>query len=129
MTARTESLLALGLMILLSLVFQIQLKMLANAVAPILGRTDIESAARLTLVAREFVSLRFVVIVMIALVLFLLWFFALTKTDLSVALPIVSLALVLNAVGGGLILGEPLTWARIGGIAAVAIGVFLVIKS
>lgn len=129
MTDRIESLIAIAVMIALSLVFQVQLKILANAIAPIFARSDLGSAARLAITAGELASWRFVAILAISFLLFALWLFTLTRLDLSVALPVASLALVLNSIGGGLLLGEPMTMMRAAGIATVGFGILLVIKS
>ena len=60
----------------------------------------------------------------------LLWFYVLTKFDLSVAYPIaVGLTLAFSALGGVIILGEILTPLRILGIAMIMAGVVAVARS
>lgn len=68
-------------------------------------------------------------IVVLAGLLFLLWLLALTRLELSFALPIASIAFVITAVGGGLWLGEALSWVRILGLVTTAVGIGLVVRS
>lgn len=129
MPTRFEGLLAISAMILLSFVFQIQLKLLANEIAPLIARTDIDLSSKSWTIGRALISWRPLVIAMLAATLFILWFLALTRLDLSVALPVASLALVVNAIGSGLLLGESMGLARIAGVLLVAFGLVLVLKS
>lgn len=120
---------AIGVLVVLSFLFQTQLKQIAMEVAPVLARADLGLADRLWSMIRTMITWRAALVVAIAGALFAIWFFALTKLDLSVALPLASVALVVNAIGGGLMLGEPLSWARIAGAVTVAAGIALVLKS
>lgn len=120
---------AIAVLVILSFLFQTQLKQVANEVAPILTRADFSFTNRFWSVIWTIATWRAALVVMIAGTLFVIWFFALTKLDLSVALPLASVALVINAIGGGLMLGEPLSWMRITGAATVAAGIALVLKS
>jgi multidrug transporter EmrE-like cation transporter len=56
----------------------------------------------------------------------LLWLTALTRVDVSLAYPFVSLGFVLTAILGYTFFGEPLTAERIAGILVVIGGVWLV---
>ena len=128
MSDRTTGLLYVGVMVLLSFAFQYQMKILAGEVAPALSRT-IGVADKLSGVLRELQPWRLMLVLGLAALLFAVWFLALTKLDLSVALPLASVALVVNAVGSGLLLGESLGLLRIGGVIVVAIGIAMVLKS
>ena len=120
---------AIAVLVVLSFLFQTQLKQIAMEVAPVLARADLGLTDRLWSMIRMMMTWRAALVVAIAGALFAIWFFALTKLDLSVALPLASVALVVNAIGGGLMLGEPLSWTRIAGAVTVAAGIALVLKS
>jgi drug/metabolite transporter (DMT)-like permease len=128
MSDRTAGLLYIGAMVLLSFAFQYQMKVLANELAPVLSRT-----AGLTDKAQGLLQApvmgRLAVVGIMAASLFVIWLLALTKLDLSLALPLASIALVVNAVGSGLLLGEQLSALRIGGVLVVAVGIAMVLKS
>lgn len=120
---------AIAVLVVLSFLFQTQLKQIAMDVAPVLARADLGLTDRLWSAIRTIMTWRAALVVTIAGALFVIWFFALTKLDLSVALPLASIALVINAIGGGLLLGEPLSWGRIVGAVTVAAGIALVLNS
>ncbi len=120
---------AIAVLVVLSFLFQTQLKQIAADVAPVLARADLGLTDRLWSAIRTIMTWRAALVVTIAGALFVIWFFALTKLDLSVALPLASIALVINAIGGGLLLGEPLSWGRIVGAVTVAAGIALVLNS
>ena len=128
MSDRTTGLLYIGAMVLLSFAFQYQMKMLANELAPVLSRTAGLSDKAQGLLQVSMMG-RLAVVAILAASLFALWLLALTKLDLSVALPLASIALVVNAVGSGLLLGEQLSALRIGGVLVVASGIAMVLKS
>ena len=130
MSDRTTGLLYVGVMVLLSFAFQYQMKMLAGEIAPALSR-DRSASGRQGASGfwRDLQPWRLVLVLGLATLLFAVWFLALTKLDLSVALPLASVALVVNAVGSGLLLGESLGVLRIGGVIVVAIGIAMVLKS
>jgi multidrug transporter EmrE-like cation transporter len=58
-----------------------------------------------------------------------LWLMALSKLDLSVAYPMMSLGYVTTAVFGYLILGESFSLSKIIGICVIIMGVYLVSRS
>jgi len=128
MSDRTTGLLYIGVMVLLSFAFQYQMKILAGEVAPALSRA-ISLADKASGLLRELPLWRLLLVLTLAALLFAVWFLALTKLDLSVALPLASIALVVNAVGSGLLLGEGLGLLRIGGVVIVAVGIAMVLKS
>jgi len=60
---------------------------------------------------------------------FILFLTLLSKLDLSYVLPVTSLGYVITALLGALLLGETVSALRWTGIAAIAIGVYLVTRS
>jgi hypothetical protein len=108
MDQRTQGILLVAVMIAMSLVFQVQVKLLAASLTPVLTKTgnwqDIASG-----VIRNCLTWRAVFVVALAGLLFILWLLALTRLELSYALPIASISFVITAVGGGLWLGEQLS--------------------
>lgn len=129
MSDRTTGLIYIAVLLLLSFVFQYQMKILANEIAPTLSRTASDASDRLGSLLRISILWRMALVFGLAGLLFVFWLLALTKLDLSVALPLASVALVLNAVGSGLLLGEGLSTLRIAGVMTVAGGIVLVLKS
>lgn len=128
MDQRTEGILLIALMIALSLVFQVQMKLFASTLGPLLAKAQDWRGMVGALVAASF-GWRVLGIVVLAGLLFLLWLLALTRLELSFALPIASIAFVITAVGGGLWLGEALSWVRILGLVTTAVGIGLVVRS
>lgn len=128
MDQRTEGILLIALMIALSLIFQVQMKLFASALVPLLATAQDWRATVGAFLAAS-LGWRGALIVVLAAVLFLLWLLALTRLELSFALPIASIAFVITAVGGGLWLGEDLSWVRILGLITTAVGIGLVLRS
>lgn len=129
MAGKLDSLVLIVLLVAMSFVFQIQLKIFANDIAPALGGGGSSFGARIAVVAKAAIGWRPLLIMMLAAGLFVVWLMTLSRLDLSVALPLASIALVVNSVGAGLLLGEPLSWMRIVGIFTVAAGILLVLRS
>ena len=128
MDHRTEGILLIVLMIALSLVFQIQMKLFAAALGTLLDTADGWSSS-ISALLKAFLGWRGFFIALLSASLFILWLLALTRLELSFALPIASIALVVTAVGGGLWLGENLSWVRVIGLVTTAVGIGLVISS
>ncbi len=129
MSARQEGLILVCLLLLVSFIFQLQMKLLANDIAPILKIADqgfMDKIARLAGIA---LSWRAWLIAALAATLFCVWLLTLTRLELSLALPLASVAMVVNAVGVGIMLGEPMSLLRFTGIITVAIGIVLVLKT
>jgi drug/metabolite transporter (DMT)-like permease len=128
MDQRTQGILLIAAMIAMSMVFQVQMKLLAVSLTPALTKTgnwqDIAAAVILSCLTWR----AFFVVVLAGLV-FILWILALTRLELSYALPIASISFVITAVGGGLWLGEQLSWIRVVGLVTTAIGISLVVTS
>jgi drug/metabolite transporter (DMT)-like permease len=59
----------------------------------------------------------------------LIWFYVLTKVDLSIAYPFLALSYVLVLLFSWLILGESISALRIVGVSVISCGVILVAKS
>jgi uncharacterized membrane protein len=58
-----------------------------------------------------------------------LWVMALSRTEVSVMYPMVSIGFALNALLAWWLLGEALSVQRIAGIAVIMLGVWLVARS
>lgn len=113
--------------VLLGSVGQILMKVAMNRVGPFPGlRVGLLEAADYFL--RAMLSLPMVGAVASYGLSFLLWLAALSRTDLSLARPFVSISYLIVALYG-YYAGERLTWERSLGIALIAIGVFFVARS
>jgi multidrug transporter EmrE-like cation transporter len=55
----------------------------------------------------------------------LLWLWVLSRLDVSLAYPLVSLGFVVTMVAGVLWLGEPFSWLRVGACTLIVVGVSL----
>lgn len=128
MSARLEGFLLIALVIALSLVFQVQMKLFggaaANAVSQAKGGID-----TVTALLEVAVTWRGFAIALLACAQFVLWLMALSRLDLSLAIPLLSLGLLLVAWSGGVWLGEQLNLLRGLGLGATAVGICLVIFS
>jgi len=129
MSARDEGLLMVGIMILVSLVFQLQMKLFANELAPLLKQLNHGVTGNLGSLVAAAIGWQPLFILLLAATLFLIWFLILTRLELSLTLPLSAVTLVINSVGAGLWLGESMTILRVLGIIIVAIGIMLVLKS
>jgi multidrug transporter EmrE-like cation transporter len=58
-----------------------------------------------------------------------LWIVALSRVDVSVAYPMLSIGYVVNAVAAWYLFGEALTATRLAGIAVIVFGVFLISRT
>src|SRR5580704_15487618 len=101
MDQRIQSILLVAVMIAMSLVFQVQVKLLAASLTPALTKTgnwqDIAAA-----VIRNCLTWRAFFVVVLTGLVFILSILAPTWLELSYALPIASISFVITAVGGGL---------------------------
>ncbi len=59
----------------------------------------------------------------------LVWMMVLSRVDVSLAYPMVSLGYIINAFAAYLLFNEPLSALRIGGIFIILMGVFMVARS
>lgn len=58
-----------------------------------------------------------------------IWIAVLSRVDVSVAYPMLSIGYVVNAIAAYYLFGEALTAARMGGIFLILVGVYLVARS
>ena len=58
-----------------------------------------------------------------------IWILALSRVDVSIAYPMLSIGYVVNAVAAWAWFGEALSLARIGGIGIIILGVFVLARS
>jgi multidrug transporter EmrE-like cation transporter len=63
------------------------------------------------------------------LVSLVVWLMALSRTEVSIAYPMLSLGFVINAAAAWLLLGEAVSAVRLGGVALIILGVFVVARS
>jgi len=129
MSARSQGLMLIALLLCLSFVFQLQLKIFADQIAPLVAKPDQELGSKLRTLIHVALSWRFGIIAVLASLLFLVWLMTLTRLELSLALPLASIAIVVNAVGAGLMLGETMTPTRIAGVIVMAVGIALVLRT
>jgi drug/metabolite transporter (DMT)-like permease len=57
------------------------------------------------------------------------WIIGLSRTDVTIAYPMLSLGYVVSAVGAYLFLGEPVTPQRVLAIAVILVGVYLITRT
>lgn len=57
------------------------------------------------------------------------WIMALSRTEVSIAYPMLSIGYVINAVAAWYLFGESITAMRMAGIGFIVVGVFLVARS
>ena len=125
---RAQGFIYIGLMVVISCIFQYHVKMLADGVAPILARNT-GLADKIDGLLHGAIVARLTFVLTLASTLFVVWVLALTKLDLSVALPLAAVTLVVNAIGTGILLGEELGLLRIGGVVTVALGIAMILNS
>jgi drug/metabolite transporter (DMT)-like permease len=125
---RMSGLIYISVMVVMSCAFQYQAKLLADGIAPILAHTA-RLADKVDGLLQAATIARLALVLALAAGLFVVWLLALTKLELSVALPLAAIALVINAIGTGLLLGEEIGALRIGGVVTVALGIVMVLKS
>lgn len=58
-----------------------------------------------------------------------IWILALSRVDVSIAYPMLSIGYVVNALAAWALFGEALTLARLGGIGIIILGVFVLARS
>jgi drug/metabolite transporter (DMT)-like permease len=129
MSPRSEGLVLMGIVLVLSCGLQILLKQFATDLAPALVKAVPAGASRLAMLAEAVLNWRGVVIGVLGASLVMLWLMTLARLDLSLALPLAAVALAVNALVGGLALGETVGLLRIGGIAVITAGILLVVMS
>jgi multidrug transporter EmrE-like cation transporter len=113
------------LAILLSTAAQLLLKLGTNAVGPFAFTLDnlVTVGLKLALEPRILAGTGLYVVSLV------IWIMALSRTEVSVAYPMVSLGFALNALLAWWLLGEAVTPMRMAGIGVIIVGVFLVARS
>jgi multidrug transporter EmrE-like cation transporter len=127
MSSRQEGILLIGALCLMSFIFQTQLKLLANQIAPLFAQGSQSAMQKIWLLLAQGGSGRIVLVLALAAAMFVAWLMALMRLDLSVALPLATIALVVNSIAGGLYVGETLSFLRMSGVLFVALGVTMVL--
>jgi len=123
MNHATFVLIVLG--VLLNAAAQLLLKAAANRVGPI----DIQPQS-LALAARDLVfSMPLIAGIACYVVSVIVWIVALSRADVSVAYPMLSIGYVVNALAAWALFGEAVTPMRLTGIGVIVLGVFLVAGS
>ena len=123
MNQATFALIVLG--VLLNAAAQLLLKAAANRVGPI----DIQPQS-LALAARDLVfSMPLIAGIACYVVSVIVWIVALSRADVSVAYPMLSIGYVVNALAAWALFGEAVTPMRLTGIGVIVLGVFLVAGS
>ena len=111
--------------VLLNAAAQLMLKAGANRVGPV----EIEMQA-LTAVARELAfSAPIAGGIACYVVSVVVWILALTRVDVSLAYPMLSIGYVVNAVAAWILFGEHLSPMRLAGIFVIILGVYLLAAS
>jgi drug/metabolite transporter (DMT)-like permease len=129
MSERQEGLTLIGILICTSFVFQTQSKLFANELAPLLDKANATLLLNLQTAMGAAFGWRPFLIAILGCVDLLLWLLVLTRIELSLALPVASISLLVNTIGGALLLGESLPLARILGVLAIAVGIALVLRT
>jgi multidrug transporter EmrE-like cation transporter len=119
MSSTSFALLMLG--VVLNAVAQLMLKAGANHIGPI----DMHLQS-LSIVARGFVSAPIIGGLACYVVSVVVWIIALTRVEVSVAYPMLSVGYVLNAIAAWALFGEALTPMRWTGILVIIAGVYIV---
>jgi len=111
--------------VLLSVTAQLLLKAGTNAV----GYFDFERQSLMIAAFKLAIQPYVVVALFLYLVSMAVWILALSRIEVSVAYPMLSLGYAVNAVAAWLIFGEQLTTGRIAGIAIIMLGVLILARS
>jgi multidrug transporter EmrE-like cation transporter len=111
--------------VLLNAAAQLMLKAGANRVGPL----EIQ-LQNLTLAARELAFSGPIIAGLTCYVLsVVVWIIALTRVEVSLAYPMLSIGYVVNAVAAWMLFGEALTPMRVTGIFVIILGVYLLASS
>ena len=128
MSSRVQGVLLIVLVIGVSLVFQVQMKLFGSAFASALSKADGLSKA-IAAVLQVSLSWRGALVALLASAQFVIWLMVLARVDLSLAVPMLSLGLLVVALSGGAWLGEDLNQLRIAGLCLTAVGIGMIISS
>ena len=111
--------------VLLNAAAQLMLKAGANRVGPV----AIDSAALMSAARELAFSLPIAGGIACYVVSVLVWIIALTRVEVSIAYPMLSIGYVVNAVAAWMLFGEQLTPLRLVGILVIILGVYLLAAS
>lgn len=111
--------------VLLNASAQLLLKAGTNAV----GRFEFAAENIVPVAMRVAVEPHIVAGVMCYAVSLVVWIMGLSRIEVSVAYPLLSLGYVINAVGAWLLFGESIGATRVAGIGLIVMGVFLIARS
>ena len=111
--------------VLLNAAAQLMLKAGADRVGPIaLDGPSLLGAARELAVSLPIAGGLFCYVVSVAV-----WIVALSRVEVSIAYPMLSIGYVVNAIAAWYLFGEAVTPARLAGIGIIVLGVFIVARS
>ena len=111
--------------VLLNAAAQLMLKAGADRVGPIaLDGPSLLGAARALAVSPPIAGGLFCYVVSVAV-----WIVALSRVEVSIAYPMLSIGYVVNAIAAWYLFGEAVTPARLAGIGVIVLGVFIVARS
>lgn len=123
MNATSFGLVLIG--VLLNAAAQLMLKAGANRIGPVaLHAAGVAHAAREAVVSMPIVAGLACYVVSVAV-----WIVALTRVEVSVAYPMLSIGYLVNALAAYALFGEALTPGRVIGILVIIVGVYLVAGS
>jgi len=128
MSSRLQGILLIVLVIGVSLVFQVQMKLFGSAFASALAKADGLPKAIVSILQVS-LSWRGVLVGVLAGAQFIIWLMVLARIELSLAVPMLSLGLLVVALSGGVWLGEDLNLLRVLGVCLTAVGVGMIIGS
>lgn len=111
--------------VLLGVAAQLLLKAGTNAV----GHFAFERQSLMTAAFKFAVQPYIVAALFLYLIGMAVWILALSRIEVSVAYPMLSLGYAINAVAAWLIFDEPLTGGRVSGIAIIMLGVLILARS
>lgn len=123
MSAASFALILTG--VLLNAAAQLMLKAGANRVGPV----DMDTAALMSAARELAFSLPIAGGIACYVVSVLVWIIALTRVEVSIAYPMLSIGYVVNAVAAWMLFGEQLTPMRLIGILVIILGVYLLAAS
>ncbi|MFA9216719.1 MAG: SMR family transporter [Sphingomonadaceae bacterium] len=110
---------------------------LLNAIAQLLLKAGARNVGEIHLTLQNLISVGFKVATQLPIIggltcyvlSVVLWIIALSRVDVSVAYPMLSLGYVVAAVGAWYFFGEVLSWQRLASIGIILVGVALLARS
>jgi multidrug transporter EmrE-like cation transporter len=121
----TTMLLLILFEVLLNVAAQLSLKVGMGKI----GHFDLTFADSLPILWQILTSFWIIIGIAIYIISLLVWFFVLSRVEVSIAYPLTSLGYVLSAIFAYYLLGEHVTILRVVGICIILVGVFVVARS